>query len=77
MYLIGTVMFVFGTGLYELFISNMDIAKQSHDRSSLFGLFKLPVGLLSVIIEVMWLIQCSYISDSVGRNGPSGWKSAR
>ncbi|KAE8773888.1 hypothetical protein D1007_53813 [Hordeum vulgare] len=42
MYLIGTVMFVFGTGLYELFISNMDIAKQSHDRSSLFGLFKLP-----------------------------------
>ncbi|VAI78730.1 unnamed protein product [Triticum turgidum subsp. durum] len=44
MYLIGTVMFVFGTGLYELFISNMDIAKQSHDRSSLFGLFKLPNG---------------------------------
>jgi hypothetical protein len=43
MYLIGTVMFVFGTGLYELFISNMDIAKQSAEGSSLFGLFRLPV----------------------------------
>uniref|UniRef100_A0ACD5ZBE4 Uncharacterized protein n=2 Tax=Avena sativa TaxID=4498 RepID=A0ACD5ZBE4_AVESA len=42
MYLIGTVMFVFGTGLYELFISNMDIAKQSSEGSSLFGLFRLP-----------------------------------
>ncbi|CAM0909816.1 unnamed protein product [Alopecurus aequalis] len=42
MYLIGTVMFVFGTGLYELFISNMDIGKQSSGGSSLFGLFRLP-----------------------------------
>lgn len=42
MYLIGTVMFVFGTGLYELFISNMDIAKQSSYGSNLFGLFRLP-----------------------------------
>ncbi|KAK1612064.1 hypothetical protein QYE76_035737 [Lolium multiflorum] len=42
MYLIGTVMFVFGTGLYELFISNMDIAKQSAEGSSFFGLFRLP-----------------------------------
>lgn len=42
MYLIGTVMFVFGTGLYELFISNMDIAKQYSYGSNLFGLFRLP-----------------------------------
>ncbi|KAF0903714.1 hypothetical protein E2562_029085 [Oryza meyeriana var. granulata] len=44
MFLVGTVMFVFGTGLYELFISNMDIAKSSSYGSNLFGLFRLPVG---------------------------------
>ncbi|CAL5040435.1 unnamed protein product [Urochloa decumbens] len=38
MFLIGTVMFVFGTGLYELFISNMDMSY----GSNLFGLFSLP-----------------------------------
>ncbi|WVZ78572.1 hypothetical protein U9M48_026263 [Paspalum notatum var. saurae] len=38
MFLMGTVTFVFGTGLYELFISNIDIAK----GSNLFGLFRLP-----------------------------------
>ncbi|XAR70759.1 hypothetical protein NMG60_11027736, partial [Bertholletia excelsa] len=45
-YLLGTVMLVFGMGLYELFISNLDIAKlQSAEnfpyRSNLFGLFTL------------------------------------
>lgn len=49
-YLIGTVMLVFGMGLYELFISTLDIAKThklSHPkqmtsyRSNLFGLFTL------------------------------------
>jgi len=39
LFLIGTVMFVFGTGLYELFISNMDMSY----GSNLFGLFNLPV----------------------------------
>ncbi|KAG2614153.1 hypothetical protein PVAP13_4KG381502 [Panicum virgatum] len=38
LFLIGTVMFVFGTGLYELFISNMDMSY----GSNLFGLFNLP-----------------------------------
>lgn len=33
-------MFVFGTGLYELFISNTD----NSYGSNLFGLFKLPVS---------------------------------
>ncbi|KAK1305225.1 hypothetical protein QJS10_CPB11g00021 [Acorus calamus] len=51
-YLLGTVMLVFGTGLYELFISNLDPARTSHDktlheegdssyRSNLFGMFAL------------------------------------
>ncbi|KAL6985568.1 hypothetical protein U1Q18_018944 [Sarracenia purpurea var. burkii] len=45
-YLLGTVMLVFGMGLYELFISNLDIANlQSEEkslyRSNLFGLFTL------------------------------------
>jgi hypothetical protein len=40
MFLIATVTFVLGTGLYELFISNMD----SFYGSNLFGLFSLPVG---------------------------------
>ncbi|XWS49423.1 hypothetical protein CRYUN_Cryun12cG0002400 [Craigia yunnanensis] len=45
-YLLGTVMLVFGMGLYELFVSNLDIAK-SHSKekvtstSNLFGLFAL------------------------------------
>lgn len=43
-YLLGTVMLVFGMGLYELFISNLDIAQSSSDgtatnKSNLFGLF--------------------------------------
>ncbi|KAJ3672567.1 hypothetical protein LUZ60_007288 [Juncus effusus] len=41
-YLIGTVMLVFGMGLYELFISNMDIAQSSSYGSDLLGLFRLP-----------------------------------
>jgi len=45
-YLLGTVMLVFGMGMYELFISNLDIAKSHSDdrdlqRSNLFGLFSL------------------------------------
>ncbi|GFZ08606.1 uncharacterized protein family [Actinidia rufa] len=45
-YLLGTVMLVFGVGLYELFISTLDTAKlQSEEnfpyRSNLFGLFTL------------------------------------
>ncbi|CAK7357264.1 unnamed protein product [Dovyalis caffra] len=45
-YLLGTVMLVFGMGLYELFVSNLDLAKQASvgkapNRSSLFGLFTL------------------------------------
>ncbi|KAK1568026.1 hypothetical protein Q3G72_019645 [Acer saccharum] len=45
-YLLGTVMLVFGMGLYELFVSNLDIGKMlSEDevqhRSNLFGLFTL------------------------------------
>ncbi|PIN26291.1 hypothetical protein CDL12_00969 [Handroanthus impetiginosus] len=45
-YLLGTVMLVFGMGLYELFISNLDKSKTISDgrvtyRSNLFGLFTL------------------------------------
>ncbi|XP_007040883.2 PREDICTED: uncharacterized protein LOC18606923 [Theobroma cacao] len=45
-YLLGTVMLVFGMGLYELFVSNLDIAKSQskeevRSRSNLFGLFAL------------------------------------
>uniref|UniRef100_A0A5B7CDF8 Uncharacterized protein n=1 Tax=Davidia involucrata TaxID=16924 RepID=A0A5B7CDF8_DAVIN len=42
-YLLGTVMLVFGMGLYELFISNLDLAKSlaEENRSNLFGLFTL------------------------------------
>uniref|UniRef100_A0A1D1XRC1 UPF0114 protein in repA1-repA2 intergenic region n=1 Tax=Anthurium amnicola TaxID=1678845 RepID=A0A1D1XRC1_9ARAE len=40
-YLLGTVMLVFGMGLYELFISNIDIAKISSQRSNFLGLFML------------------------------------
>ena len=49
-YLLGTVMLVFGMGLYELFISTLDTAKlQSEEnfpyRSNIFGLFTLKVSL--------------------------------
>ncbi|WOH16351.1 hypothetical protein DCAR_0935902 [Daucus carota subsp. sativus] len=45
-YLLGTVMLVFGMGLYELFISNLDMKKYMSDqrsshRSNLLGLFTL------------------------------------
>ncbi|GLT73928.1 hypothetical protein SLA2020_457560 [Shorea laevis] len=44
-YLLGTVMLVFGMGLYELFVSNLSIAKsilkENVHQSSLFGLFTL------------------------------------
>ncbi|KAA3466606.1 Membrane protein [Gossypium australe] len=45
-YLMGTVMLVFGMGFYELFVCNLDIAKtQSKEKatstSNLFGLFAL------------------------------------
>lgn len=49
MYLAGTVMLIFGMGLYGLFISNVDPnVSPSEDRaikgSSLFGMFALKVG---------------------------------
>ncbi|KAL5099762.1 hypothetical protein RYX36_004089 [Vicia faba] len=45
-YLLGTVMLVFGMGLYELFVSNLDSTsslpdQNPSDRSNLFGLFTL------------------------------------
>ncbi|KAL9242615.1 hypothetical protein vseg_016601 [Gypsophila vaccaria] len=45
-YLLGTVMLVFGMGIYELFVSDLDIAKSQpqllhQNRSNLFGLFTL------------------------------------
>lgn len=40
-YLIGTVMLIFGMGLYELFISNLDIVKTTSCGSNLLGLFEL------------------------------------
>ncbi|KAL5181112.1 hypothetical protein HKD37_01G002102 [Glycine soja] len=40
-YLLGTVMLVFGMGLYELFVSNLGVDQKPSDRSSLFGLFPL------------------------------------
>lgn len=40
-YLLGTVMLVFGMGLYELFVSNLDSATSANNRSNLFGLFPL------------------------------------
>ncbi|KAK4796001.1 hypothetical protein SAY86_028327 [Trapa natans] len=45
-YLLGTVMLVFGMGLYELFVSNLDIAKslsaeRGGEKSNLFGMFTL------------------------------------
>ncbi|KAK9732795.1 hypothetical protein RND81_04G022900 [Saponaria officinalis] len=53
-YLLGTVMLVFGMGIYELFVSNLDIAKSQpqslhQNRSNLFGLFTLLVSLSSHI----------------------------
>lgn len=48
-YLLGTVMLVFGMGLYELFISNLDKGKSMSGettpyRSNLFGMFTLKVS---------------------------------
>ncbi|CAN4095572.1 unnamed protein product [Withania somnifera] len=45
-YLLGTVMLVFGMGLYELFISNLDKSKTTSEekspfQSNLFGIFTL------------------------------------
>ncbi|KAG4992323.1 hypothetical protein JHK82_025838 [Glycine max] len=40
-YLLGTVMLVFGMGLYELFVSNLGVDQKPSHRSSLFGLFTL------------------------------------
>lgn len=70
-YLLGTVMLVFGMGLYELFVSNLDLAKQVSEgkapsRSSLFGLFALKVSLIllnsnifySSAMHVMWCSSC-------------------
>lgn len=51
-YLLGTVMLVFGMGLYELFVSNLDTSKTLSDKkspymSNLFGLFTLKVSLIT------------------------------
>lgn len=48
-YLLGTVMLVFGMGLYELFVSTLDSSKSLAKeklpyRSNLFGLFPLKVS---------------------------------
>ncbi|XP_060957858.1 uncharacterized protein LOC115697478 isoform X1 [Cannabis sativa] len=48
-YLLGTVMLVFGMGLYELFVSNLGTAKSLTEEkgpyaSNLFGLFTLKVS---------------------------------
>lgn len=53
-YLIGTVMLVFGMGLYELFISNLDVAKTSVQRSNLLGLFQLRVCSYFVIKHLIY-----------------------
>jgi hypothetical protein len=74
MFLIGTVMFVLGTGLYELFISNMDMSY----GSNLFGLFNLPVGPQAPLSSPQLAkhhsrFQFLDISGSVCRDDPSGW----
>ncbi|KAG8074665.1 hypothetical protein GUJ93_ZPchr0006g43275 [Zizania palustris] len=59
MFLIGTVMFIFGTGLYELFISNMDIAKSSSmDPTSLAcsGFRNGPSGWKSILYIALKLM---------------------
>lgn len=63
-YLLGTVMLVFGMGLYELFISNLDKAKSMPDgrityRSNLFGLFTLKVCLILYTI-IFCLALCDF-----------------
>lgn len=53
-YLLGTVMLVFGMGLYELFVSNLDIAKslsEAKHRSNLFGLFPLTVIFIFPVLD--------------------------
>ncbi|KAK6934085.1 Uncharacterized protein family UPF0114 [Dillenia turbinata] len=63
-YLLGTVMLVFGMGLYELFVSNLDIAKSFPKddiphRSNLFGLFTLLVGHVIVMLLLIGLFDKS------------------
>lgn len=55
-------MLVFGMGLYELFVSNLDIAKslpeeRNQQRSSLFGLFTLQVSLSFAYISEISILQ--------------------
>ncbi|KAL8536588.1 hypothetical protein ACS0TY_011968 [Phlomoides rotata] len=64
-YLLGTVMLVFGMGLYELFISNLDKTKSMPDgrttstyRSNLFGMFTLKVN---VIINLCSICKQAYM----------------
>ncbi|CAB4309387.1 unnamed protein product [Prunus armeniaca] len=69
-YLLGTVMLVFGMGLYELFISNLDIVKSSQenkptDRSNLLGMF-----MLKTRSKRWWLLNCSsFPMTSIGEGG--------
>ena len=53
-YLMGTVMLIFGMGLYELFVSTLEVAGEAGEAcevqgpacgSNLFGLFRLTVSL--------------------------------
>lgn len=67
-YLLGTVMLVFGMGLYELFISNLDKVKSmsgetAPNRSNLFGMFILKVSLRNAKNVIM-----SYIIVSILRS---------
>ncbi|KAK4364797.1 hypothetical protein RND71_016155 [Anisodus tanguticus] len=60
-YLLGTVMLVFGMGLYELFISNLDKGKSMSGertpyRSNLFGMFTLKAQ--NMILVFYTLLNC-------------------
>ncbi|ONK58868.1 uncharacterized protein A4U43_C08F560 [Asparagus officinalis] len=70
-YLIGTVMLVFGMGLYELFISNLDIAKTSSYGSNLLGLFK-----LSVLRLVYWSDEYEHRTTAAAGNGETSFMVA-
>ncbi|KAF6170214.1 hypothetical protein GIB67_038747 [Kingdonia uniflora] len=58
-YLLGTVMLVFGMGLYELFVSTLDIANSLPDgtpsnKSNLFGLFTIKVSRKALGLQILY-----------------------
>lgn len=78
-------MLVFGMGLYELFISNLDIAQSSSEemptnKSNLFGLFVLKVIILhlsdrtSCTVFDMTNIVLQFSLLTCFRKGQNGWK---